>query len=657
MSPTAPARPHALVPDLAGIPRELADRHRWVAWRFERRDDKWTKIPLVTATGALASSTDPSTWAPFEDAVAAYERGGFDGIGFVVTTADRCTGVDLDRCLDPESGVIEPWARAIVERLDSYTEVTPSARGLRVWVQGTLPPGGRRKGPVELYDTGRYFTLTGRRLPGTPPAIESRQAELAALHEEIFADRPGATDGQRSAEPVDLDDAALLERAHAARNGPRFSQLWAGDWQGAGYPSQSEADQALVSLLCFWTGRDGARVDRLFRQSGLFRPKWDARHFGDGRTYGAATLARGIERCGEVYTGRGDIGPPANGTGSGAAPEVDGPVLVCLDDVRAEDVEWTWRDRIARGKLTLAVGEPGSGKTYVTLDGVARTTIGAAWPDGGRAPAGAALLLTSEDGLADTVRPIIDRQGGNAARVHVLQAVRVEGQECPFTLERDLPALEAAIMKTHAVLVVISPLSAYLGKKDSYKDAEIRGLLTPLAALAERLHVAVIGIMHLTKAQTRRLLLRAQGSIAFVAQARTVLVVGELPDSPGRRVLASIKNNLGPEPPPLAFRIGDAGLTWEDAPLTGTADALLAGDAMLSRSDQRERDQASSFLRDMLADGPMASKVLEMDARSNGIATRTLWRAKQDLGVIAERARGQTGAWYWMLPRQPETEP
>src|SRR5439155_9245080 len=113
-------------------------------------------------------------------------------------------------------------------------------------------------------------------------------------------------------------------------------------------------------------------------------------------------------------------------------------------------------ERFARGKLGLHIGEVGTGKTTVTLDLTARVTAGAAWPDGGRAPSGAVLLLTSEDGLADTVRPIVDRQGGDAKRVHVIRAARVEGQEHPFTLEQDLPALDAALQQTGALVVVIS---------------------------------------------------------------------------------------------------------------------------------------------------------------------------------------------------------
>ncbi len=337
----------------------------------------------------------------------------------------------------------------------------------------------------------------------------------------------------------------------------------------------------------------------------------------------------------------------------GATSATAGPILIRLSEIATERVEWAWLNRIARGKLALVIGEPGEGKSHVTHDLTARMTRGAMWPDGGQAPEGNVVILSAEDGVADTVRPRIDKQGGDAAHVYVVRAVRINGQEFPLSLDRDLTAIEQALQSTGAVLLVIDPVSAYLGSKDSYKDAEIRGILSPLAALAERYHVAVVGVLHLTKAAQRRLLLRAQGSVAFVAQARTVLVVGQDPDQPGRRLLASIKNNLGPTASTLVFRISDAGLTWDDQPVDGTAESLLATDEPPTRTDQRERDEAALFLQQELKDGPVASKTVEADAKANGIAQRTLWRAKSRLGIRAERAKNQDGriaSWYWLPP-------
>ena len=333
------------------------------------------------------------------------------------------------------------------------------------------------------------------------------------------------------------------------------------------------------------------------------------------------------------------------------------PILVRLADVEPESVSWVWKDRVAVGKIALVIGNPGGGKTYLTSgDIAARVTRGLAWPDGGIAPKGAVILLTSEDGVADTLVPRLQKLGGDTTQAFMLRGVRHEDTEAPFNLESDLPMLERAVADTGAVLVIIDPLSAYLGSKDSYKDAEIRGILSPLAQLAERLTIAIVGVLHLTKDQQRRLLMRAQGSIAFVAQARTVLAVGEDAEIAGRRLFVGVKNNLGQTAASLAFRITDEGFVWESAPVTGSPEELLAVDEPEARSERRERENAVTFLRDMLRDGPAASKALQADAKENGIAQRTLWRAKDELGVKADRVGTSSGkvAWYWRLPSPDE---
>jgi putative DNA primase/helicase len=162
-----------------------------------------------------------------------------------------------------------------------------------------------------------------------------------------------------------------------------------------------------------------------------------------------------------------------------------------------------------------------------------------------------------------------------------------------------------------------------------------------------RRRVAVVGLLHLTKAQQRRVLHRVQASIAFVAQARTVLAVGEDPET-GRRVVAPLKNNLGPLPPVLAFRISDRGLEWEPGIVEGTAETLLAGDEAPTRTERQELDRAMQFLRDELCDGPVRSTEVVKDAKANGVSERTLWRAKAALNVPAHR-QGQ-GPWFWCAP-------
>jgi primase-polymerase (primpol)-like protein len=256
-------------------------------WQYEWRDGRWTKVPyMATQPWRRASVNDPATWSPFEVVLAAFLAGHGDGVGIVL--GDGVVGVDLDDVHDVCTGVFDADAVKIVRALESYTEFSPSGMGAHVLALGALPPGRRVLGHVEMYDSGRFFTVTGLHVAGTPVTIEERTAALAVLHARLFpapAASPRATFARSSVAAE--DDETLLERAHAARNGNKFGALWRGDTTG--YPSHSEADLALCSLLGFWTGHDAARIDRLFRASGLMRPKWDEAR--GAQTYGAATIA------------------------------------------------------------------------------------------------------------------------------------------------------------------------------------------------------------------------------------------------------------------------------------------------------------------------------------------------------------------------------
>ncbi len=295
------------------IPRELTERRQWVVWRWEGRDGKPTKPPY-TVNGKLASSTDANTWVTFEEALTASREGGYNGVGFVFTEGDPFAGVDLDNCRHPVTGKIDPKSREIIDALNSYTEVSPSGTGLHVICRGPLPPGGRKRGTLEMYDSGRYFCVTGEHLEGTPLTIEERGEELAALHAKTFAKTEAKVTNTNvpAGGNIFVADAELLEKARAAKDGSKFTALRGGDWSG--YPSQSEADQALCNILAFWTNRDAERIDRLFRQSGLYRQKWDERHYGDGRTYGQGTIERALELTTETYE-------PTRPSSNGATPQ------------------------------------------------------------------------------------------------------------------------------------------------------------------------------------------------------------------------------------------------------------------------------------------------------------------------------------------------
>lgn len=271
----------------------MKNLNQWVCWDTR-------KCPFDPKTGRPAKANDSTTWADFETArryAAAYGL----GIGFEFSAKDPYIGVDIDKCRDPNTGELNETARHIVHTLQSYTEISPSGTGVHIICRGALPPGGRRKGPVEMYDSGRYFTMTGHLVEGTPLTIEERTAELAFIHSQYIA--PLKQELARVERPqfsVSLSDAELIQKILRSKSGPDFERLLNGDtskYNG----DDSAADQALANMLAFWTGRDAVRMDSLFRQSRLYREKWDERHFADGRTYGEATINKAIADCKATY--------------------------------------------------------------------------------------------------------------------------------------------------------------------------------------------------------------------------------------------------------------------------------------------------------------------------------------------------------------------
>lgn len=349
VSSDRPERPEPLEFHPEPIPDALRDREQWVAWRykFDADRDEWTKVPVDVNTGGFASSTDPDTWTSFDEAVNYHDRDGTDtdGVGFVVHDGDVFVGVDLDDCRDPDTGDLEPWADELLEDVPTYAEASPSGTGLRLFGLGFVPDGGTRadvdgaEGHLEMYETGRYLTVTGHAIDSSPDDVEQVNDEIADVHAEyiaddepdaetpkaagdggVKADSPGANPGVDGPKPGSdgttngLTDEELLEKAKAAENGDKFARLWVGDTSG--YESHSEADLALCGLLAFWTGGDRNRIDRLFRRSGLYRDKWDDDR--GAQTYGERTIDKALEGRADFYE------PDAGGTSSPVADSGDG---------------------------------------------------------------------------------------------------------------------------------------------------------------------------------------------------------------------------------------------------------------------------------------------------------------------------------------------
>ena len=312
-------------------------------------------------------------------------------------------------------------------------------------------------------------------------------------------------------------------------------------------------------------------------------------------------------------------------------------VMRCMADVQPEKIEWLWPSRIAIGKQTLIGGEPGLGKSQITAALAAAVTTGGAWPcDEGRAPIGSAIILSAEDDAADTIRPRLDAAGADVARVHLISAVRQgdgKGRRT-FNLQADLALLEEAIKRIGNVrLVIIDPVSSYLGKTDSHKNADVRGTLEPLGDMASRLRVAVVSITHFSKGAGQSAVNSFIGSIAFIAAARAAFIVTRDPDNDDRtrRLFVQAKNNLAGDCGGLAFRVEQhlvgkdivaSAITWESERITRTADEILA--AGREANEKPERSEAEEFLRDVLSAGPRPSTEIEAEAKGAGVSWRTV---------------------------------
>lgn len=337
------------------------------------------------------------------------------------------------------------------------------------------------------------------------------------------------------------------------------------------------------------------------------------------------------------------------------------PVIVCLADVQREEVEWLWPDRIAKGKLTILEGDPGVGKSWLTMALASAITIGSALPGDDKRDPSDVLLLTAEDGLADTIRPRIEDMGGDVKRVKVLTAKRnQEGKEEHFSLVNDIEVLEAAFNQGKYSLVIIDPLNAYLGTDiDTNKDAALRTVFTPLTQLAERYSIAVVCVRHLTKGSRDRAIYRGQGSIAYTAAARVVHLIGINPDDENERAIVCIKNNLALFPPALAFEIGENGFKW-NGETTLTAEMLLGSNALQEK--ETALFEAEEYLTNKLSSGTLKAEQVESEARDLGISIRTLKRAKKAIGIeVTKQGFGHSGYWLWSLPKETkvikETKP
>jgi hypothetical protein len=342
---------------------------------------------------------------------------------------------------------------------------------------------------------------------------------------------------------------------------------------------------------------------------------------------------------------------------------------VRADQVAMEAVEWLWLNRFAIGKLGLIVGLPDEGKGLALSNIAATVTRGGPWPmNEGPAPKGKVVIFSDEDGLADTLVPRFAAAEADLTMIETINMVKDQKGERLFSIAEDLGSLRRKIIALDNVkLVLIDPITAYLGVKkiDSFRTADVRAVLTRLVKLAEELHITIIAVMHFNKkTDVTNALLRISDSLAFGAVARHVF--GIIDDAENdRKLFVRAKNNIARKGSnlTLTFRFAEkpVGLDSKGAPIAApfiqwgneyvdvtAVEALQAANESKSPS---MRDAAKQYLREMLSNGPVAAKDVEEGAKANGISRSTLFRAKNDLNVIARKDRSTPeGVWMRRLP-------
>lgn len=663
------------------IPAELRALPQWCVSTLLPHGEKGKedKAPRNARTGGLASVTDPSTWSTFEQALATCQAwrettAPRAEVGFVLSANDPFFVVDLDtyKSQVPENHEL------LLEVVETYAERSQSGEGAHVIGVGVVGRGrNSRYHGIEVYDHARFIITTGDRIN-----------DFGIVPDQDFADKVVELLGPiadaealhyPASQPSDESDADLIERIERAENGRKFTALCAGNvWLQNGkddhlcalqdalvYESQSEADIALIEMLCFFTG-DDEQVARIFHASALGqrekarRRDYVPRSIRSARGFIASNKLPLLDFSALLARAR------SNGTqrpsGSNRIGKRRGIILTRVSDVMAQEISWLWRVRIALGKVTVIAGPPGLGKSQLTAFLAAMVTTGGAWPnDEGLAPMGAVIMLSCEDDIADTIRPRLEAAGADVSKVHVVEGVNSKGGDRKvFSVKQDMPLLEEALDRVEGVnLVVIDPITAYLDGSDSHNTGDVRAALAPLQELAMRRGIAVVVVSHLNKSGGQgRSVNAVTGSIAFVAASRATFLVEKDAEEPERRFLLEVKNNLA-KSDGLAFRIRERKLPngipapyleFEPGTVEITADEALGQGGGSGRGGSALQD-ASLFIIEQLRGGPVPAAEMQRRAEQEGIARKTLRKAQADLGVISRKDTGANGVWIWSLPQ------
>lgn len=648
--------------DYQNVPNDLKKLPQWVLRKG--------KVPYNPNTGYGAKAGEPSTWGTFEQCLGLVAN--YDGIGFEFND-NGIVGVDLDHVID-EIGIVTPEALDIVKRLNSYTEISPSGTGLHIFVYGDIPETGRKhteKG-VEIYKSGRYFTVTGNVFGDLKP-VEHREAEIMELFDELFPQ--GGKDQitidfspQTHKEPADID-YNLLDKIRASKQGDKFRKLFDyGDITG--YPSHSEADLALCNMLAWWCNKDAGLMDHFFRMSGLMRKeKWDRPESTHG-THGNRTIQEAISKCTGGYdpetykhdnysvtiteSGTEVVTVPGQ---QKALPKPKSLKMVSMASAKEKEPEWLIKGYIPKYQIATMAGDGGSGKTTVwcalaaavssgrrafLLDGDSLSSIFTGDPQ-------KVLFFSAEDSYEHVLKRRLRKNGANLENIFSIDIADDRFKDIKF----NSPFLEALIAEHQPVLVIFDPIQAFIPPELRMGERNaMRSCLAPLVGYGEKYGTTFIIVVHANKQSGVWGRKRMADSADIWDISRSVIMAGETDEKPVR-YLSHEKSNYSMTADTVLYTIEDEVVKFQS--YTDKKDRDFVSAETQTRAAP-EKDNAKDLILEYLKNGEKEVKDLDGMIKAQGATTYALRHAKQELkhlGLIQYRSeslgKGQGAKHYASL--------
>lgn len=487
---------------LENVPAELKKQPRWVVWKMEERDGKPTKVPYNAKTGMRADSMDQATWSSYEVACAAL---GYEGMGCVI--GPPYVGIDLDKVRDPESGRVEEWAKKLVREVNSYTELSPSGRGYHIWVAGSLPPEGRRRGRVEMYTKGRYFTVTGLRSDRVSHLVEER--DLSAVHARMMAG--------------ELDPNTKIETAVER--------------------SQSEADFALCVNLAYELGDNPAMIEAEFGKSAhAQRDKWR-----DRPDYRRLTIGKAIAAAKEN-------------------PIISRAVFVSAPAFTAtipEKIDWLIEDVIQRGANGFFAAEPKVGKSWAAVDMAMALALGEPWLGFNIPSPVKVALISREDSPALTAYRMKNLWAGRTtARPWLIETnlyVNSRQQTPQLMLDDDEQFTELLdAMKRYQPEFAVFDVFNVLHAADENDNTEMRRVLQKLSQIQTEVGCAIGVVHHYNKGFASRMTQRLRGSSAISGWVEWLIGIS-MADEPSKTRKMEFELKAAEAPEPIYYKITSIG--------------------------------------------------------------------------------------------------